>query len=90
MANRTVYPYGTGGQLPAGIAVINDLTTGGVDKALSAEMGKQLAAMIENTGLQCAEVNEDGIFFVDNGLNVGASITSEGINAINILTMQDI
>lgn len=42
MANNTVYPYGTDGQLPASIGIINDLTTGGADKALSAEMGKQL------------------------------------------------
>lgn len=43
MANTTVYPFGTGGQLPSGIGIINDLTTGGADKALSAEMGKVLS-----------------------------------------------
>ena len=42
MANQTIYPYGTGGQLPSSIGIINDLTTGGADKALSAEMGKHL------------------------------------------------
>jgi len=42
MANKTVYPFGTGGQLPSSIGIINDLTTGGADKALSAEMGKEL------------------------------------------------
>lgn len=42
MANKTVYPFGTGGQLPSNIGIINDLTTGGADKALSAEMGKEL------------------------------------------------
>lgn len=42
MANKTVYPFGTGGQLPSSIGVVNDLTTGGADKALSAEMGKVL------------------------------------------------
>jgi hypothetical protein len=42
MANETIYPYGTNGQLPSSIGVINDLTTGGADKALSAEMGKEL------------------------------------------------
>lgn len=47
MANRTVYPYGTDGQLPSGIGIINDLTTGGADKALSAEMGKELNDKIE-------------------------------------------
>lgn len=42
MANTTIYPYGTNGQLPSSIGVINDLTTGGADKALSAEMGKEI------------------------------------------------
>ena len=42
MANKTVYPFGTGGQLPSSIGIVNDLTTGGADKALSAEMGKKL------------------------------------------------
>lgn len=46
MANSTVYPYGTGGQLPSGIAIVNDLTTGGADKALSAEMGKKIGYAI--------------------------------------------
>ena len=40
MANQTVYPYGTGGSLPSSIGIINDLTTGGADKALAAEQGK--------------------------------------------------
>lgn len=42
MANKTVYPYGTDGQLPSSIGIINDPTTGGADKALSAEQGKVL------------------------------------------------
>lgn len=42
MANETIYPYGTNGQLPSSIGVINDLITGGADKALSAEMGKEI------------------------------------------------
>lgn len=42
MANQTIYPYGTNGQLPSSIGVINDLTTGGAGDALSAEMGKYL------------------------------------------------
>lgn len=42
MANKTVYPYGVGGETPTNIGVVNDLTTGGANKALSAEMGKVL------------------------------------------------
>ena len=46
MANQTIYPYGTGGSLPANIGIINDLKTGGANKALSAEQGKVLSEEI--------------------------------------------
>ena len=39
MSNKTVYPYGTGGGLPSSVGIINDLTTGGANKALSAQQG---------------------------------------------------
>lgn len=42
MANKTIYPYGVGGQTPSGIDIVNDLVTGGADKALSAQQGKEL------------------------------------------------
>lgn len=47
MANSTIYPYGTGGTLPSNIGIINDLTTGGADKALSAQQGVVLRETIE-------------------------------------------
>ena len=46
MANTTVYPFGTEGQLPSSIGLINDLKTGGVDKALTAEQGKVIGESI--------------------------------------------
>ena len=49
MANKTVYPYGTNGRLPSSVGIINDLSTGGADKALSAEMGKYLNETIFGT-----------------------------------------
>ena len=49
MADTTVYPFGTGGSLPASIGIIDDLTTGGADKALSAEQGVVLKDLAENT-----------------------------------------
>lgn len=55
MANKTVYPFGAGGQLPSSIGIVNDLTTGGADKALSAEMGKELG-----TNQQSIKVEVDG------------------------------
>ena len=47
MASKTIYPYGVGGQTPSGIDIVNDLTTGGADKALSAEMGKELKDLVD-------------------------------------------
>lgn len=84
MANNTIYPYGTGGQLPSGIAIVNDLITGGADKALSAEMGKVLAETVGN------DVVEDGIFFVDEYLNIGAMIDTDGFHAINTPELEDL
>lgn len=46
MANQTVYPYGTGGSLPSSIGLVNDLKTGGVDKALTAEQGKAIGNIL--------------------------------------------
>ena len=46
MANQTVYPFGTDGSLPASVGIINDLKTGGADKALSAEMGKDIGVVL--------------------------------------------
>lgn len=46
MANKTIYPYGVGGQTPSGIDIVDDLTTGGHDKAASAETVKELAQYV--------------------------------------------
>lgn len=85
MANKTVYPYGTDGQLPSGVGIINDLVTGGADKALSAEMGKVLGKIAH---LEAAPCYNEGILFVDENLNIGIKIDSTGIKGINILTTQ--
>lgn len=47
MSNQTVYPFGTGGSLPASIGIVNDLVTGGADKALSAEQGKVIGEILD-------------------------------------------
>lgn len=68
MANTTVYPFGTGGSLPSSIGIINDLTTGGSNKALSAEQGKILNTKCER----------DVWTLVGSGSVSTASITSGG------------
>lgn len=67
MANKTVYPYGTDGQLPSSIGLVNDLYTGGVDKALTAEQGKEIG---------------DGLFSTPVDLS-GLSVTTGIINTID-------
>lgn len=51
MANQTVYPYGTNGELPSSIGIINDRKTGGVDKALSAQQGVEIGQIIDPSEL---------------------------------------
>ena len=48
MAKSTIYPYGTNGELPSSIGLVDNLTTGGVDKALTAEQGKVIGEIIVN------------------------------------------
>lgn len=48
MANTTVYPFGTNGTMPSSVGIVDDLVTGGIDKALSAEMGKTLKGLIDS------------------------------------------
>lgn len=55
MANSTVYPYGPGGSLPSSIGIIDDLTTGGADKALAAQQGVVLKEMIEDSTIISVE-----------------------------------
>ena len=61
MANTTVYPYGTGGNLPASIGVINDRTTGGADKAWSAEQGKIVCQQADESEDEIFKMNADEI-----------------------------
>lgn len=69
MANHTVYPYGPGGQLPSGIAVVDDLYTGGADKALSAEQGKVIGDVLYGSTRTPVDVNSltKYAIYIDNG-----------------------
>lgn len=82
MANQAIYPYGTGGQLPSSIGVINDLITGGADKALSAEMGKELnekkadAELITTSDFQLIE---DAVFIPKAWISTDGKIVSHNV-----------
>ena len=74
MANTTVYPFGTNGTLPAGVGIINDLKTGGADKALSAEQGKILGGMvIEYIPIKLSEYGKSGGLIAAGGAWTGSN-----------------
>ena len=84
MANSTVYPYGTQGTLPASIGLINDLKTGGADKALTAAQGVILNEMILS-GMLSVGPDSDKL---DKSFNSSGSIVTDagqGIATIPIL-----
>lgn len=59
MANKTVYPFGPEGRLPSGVGIVNDLKTGGADKALAAQQGVVIGNELErlNEGARLLDVN---------------------------------
>ena len=73
MANKTVYPYGTGGSLPSSIGLINDLKTGGVDKALTAEQGKVIGEYLFSDYKQ---VDLSGVTVSQYSLGAGTNSSS--------------
>ena len=46
MADKTITPYGSNGQAADGLGIVDNLSAGGHDKALSAEMGKVLLGVV--------------------------------------------
>jgi len=95
MADTTIYPYGTNGQLPSSIGIIDDLTTGGRDKALSAEMGKELnnkfkSVDVEDADLMVADEQGNVLVSLDGGHIKTKDFDSRqvGTNAANIQQLQ--
>ena len=83
MANQTVYPYGTGGSLPSNIGIINDLYTGGADKALSAEQGKILGEAVVEL-VKDVDDSEDATFYLsDQSGNVLLRIKNGHVETAN-------
>lgn len=81
MANSTVYPYGTGGSLPSSIGLINDLKTGGADKALAAQQGVVLSDMITTRNLSVSP-DTDKIGYAFNSSGAVVSLSGYGIATI--------
>lgn len=58
MANTTINPFGPSSDLPTSFPVVNDLITGGVNAALSAQMGKKLSARIRPVYVAAADATD--------------------------------
>ena len=93
MANKTVYPYGTGGSLPSSIGIINDLKTGGADNALAAEQGKVIGNILGTPdvfGLPFSGLThfKDGYQLKANSSQIGKVLadvdTYQGSNYVNV------
>lgn len=52
MTDIDIYPYGQGGELPAGIPIVDNLNSTAANKALSAKQGKVLKEMASQTPQQ--------------------------------------
>lgn len=80
----TVYPFGTGGSLPASIGIVNDLDTGGADKALSAQQGvvlKGLTTFVGDYAVLGGETGKQSYGTVGNTITIG---TLSGFEYIKI------
>ena len=89
MANITVYPFGTEGTIPGSIGIINDMVTGGADKALSAEVGKQIGDIIGEYKILETSFSEfdhykDGYQLKADSTQVGKDIDDVGTYASSI------
>ena len=80
----------TGSSVDYPFELVNNLTTDDATKALSAAqgvvLGRKIDKLSERVGaLTAAQCSEDGILFVDDNLNIGAKITTDGFFAINLI-----
>ena len=69
MANKTVYPYGTEGTLPSSIGLVNDLYTGGVNQALTAEQGKTIGDLLGGIEVPVTVALEAGAIYAESAYN---------------------
>jgi hypothetical protein len=80
----------TGSSVDYPFELANNLTTDDPRVALSAAqgvvLGQKIDKLSERVGaLTAAQCSEDGILFVDDNLNIGAKITTDGFFAINLI-----
>lgn len=79
MAQTTVYPFGQGGNLPSGYPIVNDRTTGGADKAWSAEQGKIACEDIDQINDELYGEVEQPITLVKNSRVESSALRTTGV-----------
>ena len=87
MANTTVYPFGQDGTLPSNIGIVDDLTTGGSDKALSARQGKVLKGEVDDLKTKVGSIDYNKITYVSGKAlyfsTIGDTVNTNGTNYTN-------
>ncbi len=67
--------------------VVNNLTDGGADKALSAEMGKELVNMINGSRMRCLLVTNCKVTYAaDPNISIGDTLTEESLVKKNFVS----
>ena len=84
MSNKTVYPYGTDGELPSSIGLVNDVVTGGADKALAAEQGVVLNSKITHLDEPVTETESADVYdYTETGWYIGGGNTWSNTSPFN-------
>lgn len=82
MANQTIYPFGTGGSLPSNIGIVNDYHTGGADKALSAEVGKQIGEAVFGDEAGWRQLDLSSLSVITGGIGEGKFYEESGTSVL--------
>ena len=82
MANETIYPFGQGGSLPSGYPIVNDYHTGGADKALSAEVGKEIGEAVFGVSNGWMHIDLSGLQVITGGIASGQFWEDSGTSVL--------
>lgn len=82
MANETIYPFGQGGNLPSGYPIVNDYHTGGADKAVSAEVGKEIGETVFGSDEIRKQIDLSNLSVIEGGIAAGKFWTDSGTSVL--------
>lgn len=79
----------SGGGTSDSVEIVNDLTTGGADKALSAEMGKELKEELSKKTESISNNEEDKFLITDKEGNILAEFSANGLSTLNVYVKRE-